>query len=442
MEQLLHYCWRHRLFTTQGMHTTDGRTIEVIDAGLHNHDAGPDFFNAKIRIDGQLWVGNVEIHDRASDWYAHHHDTNRAYDNVILHVCSYADTEIKLHNGRVLPQMEAYVPTHVADNYRELLNADRYPPCYQIIGELPPLLIHSWMSTLQTERLEQKTLAIKAEAERLNGDWEQVFFISLARSFGFGINSDAFEQWARCLPLNILAHQRDDRRQTEALMLGQAGMLNEEQLKPQQRKAVEHDSHYQNLRREYAFLKHKYQLTPIDSRQWRYLRLRPQNFPQIRIIQLMNLYLDGRLSLRRLLEQHSVNELERLWQTGVDGYWTTHYVFGRESRSSDKQLTRQALQSLIINTAAPMLFAYGRHQGNDELCDRAFALLEQLQPEDNNIVRLWTECGLQAQHAGDTQALIQLKKGYCDRHECLRCRIGYEYMRRHNAADLFAEQDT
>ena len=157
-------------------------------------------------------------------------------------------------------------------------------------------------------------------------------------------------------------------------------------------------------------------------------------------MQLMQLYLDGHLSLRRLLEQPDVESIEQLWQTGVEGYWRTHYVFGRESASSDKRLSRQALQSLIINTAVPMLFAYGRRQGNETLCDKAFALLEQLQPEDNNIVRLWAECGLKARDAGDTQALIQLKKQYCDRHECLRCRIGYEYMRRHNAADLFSEE--
>ena len=435
MELLLHYCWRHRLFTPSGLHTTDGKSIEVLDPGLHNRNAGPDFFNAKVKIDGQLWVGNVEIHTRASDWYAHHHDTDRAYDNVILHVVEVADTDITLHNGRRLPQIEGYVPTYVVDNYRQLLQADRYPPCCQIIAELPPLLTHAWMSALQTERLEQKTNAIRAEAERWNDDWEQTFFISLARSFGFGLNSDAFEQWARALPLNILAHQRDDRLQTEALFLGQAGMLHDSE-----GDAATHDEHFVHLQREYAFLQHKYRLAPIERKRWRYLRLRPQNFPQIRLMQLMQLYLDGHLSLRRLLEQPDVESIEQLWQTGVEGYWQTHYVFGRESASSDKRLSRQALQSLIINTAVPMLFAYGRRQGNETLCDKAFALLEQLQPEDNNIVRLWAECGLKARDAGDTQALIQLKKQYCDRHECLRCRIGYEYMRRHNAADLFSEE--
>lgn len=430
MELLLHYCWRHRLFAAPMLHTTTGLTVEIIDPGLHNHDAGPDFFNAKLRIGGQLWVGNVEMHESASGWLAHHHDQDAAYDNVILHVCSHVDTDIMLRSGRLLSQMEVSIPTYVADNYRQLLAADRYPPCHGIIPELPPLLVHAWMSTLSAERLEQKTQAIAQQARRCSDDWEQTFFVSLARSFGFGINSDAFEQWARSLPLNIAAHQRDDRMLTEALFLGQAGMLDD---------AESADEYQSTLQGEYRFLQHKYHLQPIDRRQWRYMRLRPQNFPQIRIIQLMNLYLDGHLSLRRLVEQDSADELLRLWQTGADGYWLTHYTFGKPSRASRKQLTVAARESLIINAAVPMLFAYGRHQGSEELCNRAFDMLEQLRVEDNNIVRLWAECGLKVDNAYDTQALIQLKKQYCDRHECLRCRFGYEYMKHSNAADLLAE---
>lgn len=437
MEQLLHYCWKHRLFPLSNLLATDGSNIEIVDPGLHNDNAGPDFFNAKVKIDGQLWVGNIEIHCRASDWHAHRHDDDRAYDNVILHVCQHADTDITLHDGRRLAQMEVEVPPYVANNYRELLRTDHYPPCHRIMGDVPSLTTHAWMSALQTERLEQKTNAIRAEAERWNDDWEQTFFVTIARSFGFGINSDAFEQWARSLPLNIVAHQRDDRLMTEALFLGQAGMLDIDSMTAQQRREAEGDEHFGQLALEYAFMRHKYSLTPIDRKLWRYMRLRPQNFPQIRIVQLMHLYLDGRLSLQKLVEQHSADELMLLWQTETDGYWTTHYVFGRESRPTAKQLTTAALHTLIINAAIPMLFAYGRRQGNEALCDRAFDILENLPPENNNIVRLWAECGLTARNAGDTQALIQLKKQYCDRRDCLHCRIGYEYMRRYNATDLF-----
>ena len=225
MEQLLHYVWRHKMFPLQEMHTTDGKLVEVIDPGLHNRNAGPDFFNAKVKIDGTLWVGNVEIHDRSHDWYVHGHDHDSAYNNVVLHVAGVVDDNVITSDGKFLPQLQLDVPKEINDHYKELLETDQYPPCYKIIPDLTKLTIHSWMSALQTERLEQKTEAIKARVDRNNGSWENGYFTTLARNYGFGINGDAFEMWANTLPLKAVDHHRDDVFQIEAIFMGQAGLL-------------------------------------------------------------------------------------------------------------------------------------------------------------------------------------------------------------------------
>lgn len=196
MEQLLHYCWKHKLFQPYDLTTTEGKEVEIIDTGLHNTNAGPDFFNAKVKIDGTMWVGNIEIHDKSTDWYLHNHDKDPRYDNVILHVVEVANSAVETSNGRLLPQLEIKVPKSVADNYKDLLSTDSYPPCYKIVPELSSLTVHSWMSALVTERLEQKTDAITERLKKCNGSWEDAYFITLARYFGFGINSDAFETWA------------------------------------------------------------------------------------------------------------------------------------------------------------------------------------------------------------------------------------------------------
>lgn len=419
MEQLLHYVWKHRMWHTAPLTTTDGREVEVIDVGLHNHNAGPDFFNAKVKIDGTLWVGNVEIHDRASDWYHHGHDHDEKYRNVILHVVGTADRDVADNEGRLIPQLVLSVPQQVADNYRELLTADQYPPCYRIIPELKPLTVHAWMSALQTERLEQKTQAIKKRVEECNGDWEAAYFVTLARNYGFGINGDAFEAWAKSIPLHNVDHHRDDLFQIEALFLGQAGLLEREG----------EDDYFLRLQQEYRYLAHKFRMSPIDSHLWNFLRLRPQNFPYIRLSQLAVLYYNRHAGLSALLECETLKQAEEMMKTHVSPYWETHYSFGSESDKNPKNLSISSIRLLIINTIVPVLFAYGRHVGNERLCDRAFDLLEQLQAENNHITRMWAECGLTVQSAGDSQALIQLKKEYCDRKDCLRCRIGYEYLR-------------
>lgn len=429
MEKLLHYVWKHKLFPLATLATTEGQEVEVIDPGRHNSDAGPDFFNAKVKINGTLWVGNVEIHDRSSDWYVHGHDHDTNYDNVVLHVAETIDREVRDTTGRTVAQMQLSVPASVRANYEELLHTDRFPPCYRIVPLLPRLTVHSWMAVLQTERLEQKTAAIQRRADALDGSWEDAYFVTLARNFGFGINGDTFEQWAMNVPLAKVGHHRDDIFQVEAFFMGQAGLLDMQAVPSYYQAEAKREGYFDKLRNEYLYLAHKFALTPIDYKQWRFLRLRPQNFPHIRISQLANLYLERKAGLSVVIECKTIEQLRSVMQTHVTPYWETHYTFGSTSTRNEKHISPSSMNLLMINTAVPMIFAYGRHVGDESLCQRAVDFLDELKAENNNIVRMWRDCGLAALSAGDSQALIQLKKEYCDRRECLRCRIGYEYLK-------------
>ena len=429
MEQLLHYVWKHKLFPLSPLTTNDGREVEVIDPGLHNSNAGPDFFNAKVKIGGMLWVGNVEIHSRTSDWYLHGHDCDRAYDNVVLHVVETIDGEVTDHQGRLIPQLKLDIPEHVKAHYSQLLSVDSYPPCYQIVPSLSSLTIHSWMAALQTERLERKTKDIERRALLKNGSWEDAYFVTLARNYGFGINSDAFEQWALNVPLDKVAHHRDYLFQIETIFMGQAGLLLPDAVPERYRAEATADDYYQKMCSEYRYLAHKFNLKPMDYKQWRFLRLRPQNFPHIRISQLARLYHERRAGLSVLLECKTIEQLCDILKTHVTPYWETHYTFGSESTHNEKHVSPFSLNLLMINTAIPVLFAYGRHTSDERLCERAFDFLDRLKAENNHIIRLWRECGMEVRSAGDSQALIQLKNEYCDRRDCLRCRIGYEYLK-------------
>ena len=433
MEQLLHYCWKHKMWPLKGLETTDGRVVEVLDPGLHNRNAGPDFFNAKVKINGTLWVGNVEIHDKSSDWYLHGHDKDAHYNNVVLHVVGVADRDVQTQEGNFVPQMVLPVPEHVRENYAELLRTDAYPPCYRIIPNLTSLMVHSWMAALQTERLEQKTVAIEERAQKAGGSWEDAFFITLARNYGFGINGDAFEEWACHIPLQAVGKHRDDLFQIEAIFMGQAGLLELDAIPERYQKDALNEGYFAKLRNEYQYLAHKFSLKPMDSKLWRFLRLRPQNFPHIRISQLANLYYQRKISLSALADCTDMTAMANLLQTQVTPYWETHYTFGSESVRNMKHLSPASINLLIINTGVPMLFAYGRHTMKEELCDRAFDFLEQLKAENNHIIRMWQEVGLEVKTAGDSQALIQLKREYCDKRDCLRCRIGYEYLKKVNS---------
>ena len=420
MEQLLHYVWKHKIFPLKELKTTTGQQVEVIDTGLANTDAGPDFFNAKLKLDGVLWIGNIEIHERSSDWFKHGHHADAGYNSVILHIASEIDTEISRSNGERIPQIQLICPEAVRTNYKELLETDSYPPCYRIIPSLPPFTAHSWMTALQMERFEQKATLLNERLKRCQGNWEDAFFITLARNFGFGLNGDAFETWAHQLPFRAVDKHRNDLFQIEAIFFGQAGILEDSN----------GDGYYLRLKKEYTYLQHKFELIPMDASLWRFLRLRPANFPHIRIAQLACLYHRAYGLLSRIMETETLQGVRDILKGGTSEYWLTHYTFGGSSPSRPKALSNTSLDLLIINTVVTFLYAYGLHKGNRVLCARAGSFLEELKAENNYITRMWEQCGMKASNAADSQALIQLKKEYCDKKKCLYCRIGYEYLKR------------
>ena len=420
MEQLLHYVWKHKIFPLKELKTTTGQQVEVIDTGLANTDAGPDFFNAKLKLDGVLWIGNIEIHERSSDWFKHGHHADAGHNSVILHIASEIDTEISRSNGERIPQIQLICPEAVRTNYKELLETDSYPPCYRIIPSLPPFTAHSWMTALQMERFEQKATLLNERLKRCQGNWEDAFFITLARNFGFGLNGDAFETWAHRLPFRAVDKHRNDLFQIEAIFFGQAGILEDS----------DGDGYYLRLKKEYTYLQHKFGLIPMDASLWRFLRLRPANFPHIRIAQLACLYHRAYGLLSRIMETETLQGVRDILKGGTSEYWLTHYTFGGSSPSRPKTLSNTSLDLLIINTVVTFLYAYGLHKGNRVLCARAGSFLEELKAENNYITRMWEQCGMKASNAADSQALIQLKKEYCDKKKCLYCRIGYEYLKR------------
>ena len=420
MERLLYYAWKHKLFPLTELRTTNGQLIEVIDTGIQNTNAGPDFFNAKIKIDGILWVGNVEIHHLSSDWFLHGHDKDRCYDSVILHVAEVVDAKVFRTSGEEIPQLQLTCPDYLLKNYCELSKSDSYPPCYAIIPDLSALQIHSWLTALQMERFEQKMVQVNERLTHFHGNWEDAFFVTLARNLGFGLNGDAFEMWANKIPLRSVDKHRDNLFQIEALFFGQAGLLEVEG----------GDEYYCQLRKEYHYLSYKFGLSPMDVKQWKFLRLRPSNFPHVRIAQLACLYHRSYGLFSQIMEATTLESLRSLLRGGASEYWSTHYTFGGNSPSHPKTWSDNTLNLIIINTVVTFLYTIGHYKGEDSYCARAATFLEKLKPESNQIIRMWSDCGIKAAHAGDSQALIQLKKAYCDQKKCLYCRFGYEYLKR------------
>lgn len=420
MERLLQYVWKHRLFPPEGLTTTDGTEVEVIDQGLENTDAGPDFFNSKVRIGKTMWAGNVEIHLRTSDWFRHHHDVDPVYNSIILHVARDVDAELERDDGSPIPQMQMDCPDEIRQNYAELIQTDHRPPCYNTIRALPRLTILDWLDYLRVDRLEDKVERVENTVKMVGGDWDAAFFITLARGFGFGLNGDMFERWARNIPLRKAARIYDRLDLLEALFFGQAGILEDET----------GDEYYMALKREYDYMCRKYELMPLDGCGWSFFRLRPPNFPHIRIAQLACLFHVAPRIFSVLMEAADIDCLRSLLRVGTSAYWNTHYAFGGVTKSRTKTLSDSSLDILIINVIIPYMYAWGKYRGRDELFDRASDLAEKIKPEHNYITRMWEACGIFAQHSGDSQALIQLKKEYCDKRKCIYCRIGHTYLNR------------
>lgn len=422
MEKLLHYVWKHKIFPLEMLRTTSGQPVEVIDPGLPTMNAGPDFFNAKLKIEGTLWVGNVEIHRQASDWFRHGHDRDKSYDTVILHVVGVSDCEVYRTNGELIPQLLLPCPETIRQRYNELKQTDIYPPCYSIFGILPQLTVHSWLSALQVERFEQKARIISKRLEQFNQHWEDVFFITLARNFGFGLNGDAFESWANHIPFRSVDKHRDNLFQVEAFFLGQAGLLEEE--------TDDRDMYHQKLQKEFRYLQHKFDLpTPMSVDQWRFLRLRPGNFPHVRLAQLAYLYHKEQALFSRIMEAETLDAVKKILAGGTSLYWEEHFNFRKTSSRRTKRVGENALNLIVINTVIPFLYAYGLHKADEMLCERATCFLEALKAENNYVTRLWSGAGLPVYTAADSQALLQLQKEYCEKKDCLRCRFGFEYLR-------------
>lgn len=419
MERLLHYVWKYRLYSSV-LITNDGKEISVIDTGIPNTDAGPDFFNAKIKEGNTVWAGSVEIHTRASDWLRHGHDKDKAYDAVILHVVEEDDAPVCRSNGEIIPQLRLPVPDYVRQNIRQLFLSERALPCASVIKETDMFLLSSWLNVLTSERLERKTQDIFTLLEQNGEDWNEVFYILLTRNFGFGLNSDAFQQLACSLPLRYIQKHRHSISQVEALLFGQAGMLEEET----------GDEYYRLLRREYKFLSHKFDLTPLDSSQFKSLRTRPLSFPHLKIAQLAMMWFTYDTLFSRILEANTLNEIRFFFRFMPSDYWLTHYSFRHRSPSKPKTFGENAINIILINTVTSLLFAYGKKKNKLEYCERAIQILERIPAEQNTISRLFLNAGMQFKNAADSQAAIQLKREYCEKKKCMYCRIGYYYLKR------------
>lgn len=420
MEKLMQYVWKHRLWRSEDMVTNTGKKVRVVDPGLLNTDAGPDFFNAKIEIDGHMWVGNVEMHYRATDWKRHHHDSDKAYDSVILHVVAKDDAPVRRTNGELIPQLVLEVSPQFNADYASLVGATIEVPCATKIKQVPHLTIVEWVEGLAFERLHGKVERIHQLLDSFNGSWEDVCYVTLARNFGFGINNDAFERLARRTPLRLLGKHSDSVLQIEALLFGQAGMLDAQ--KPGM------DSYYNQLCTEYTFLSNKFQLTPMEKESWKLFRIRPQNFPYRRIAMLAQFIEGGFRMMNRILEAEGEKEMRALFEVELSGYWIKHYTFGKPNERATATLSRSSIDIILINTVAPLLYAYGELTGNYEMTDKAIKLLEDLRAESNSIVSHFVAYGIDCPDALTSQALVQLKREYCDARKCIYCKIGHHLL--------------
>lgn len=415
-EEFLHYIWKFKLFNQQDLKTLSGETVEIVKAGTHNTDAGPDFFNAQLKIDSTLWAGNVEIHINSSDWEKHSHQRDKAYNNVVLHVVYNADKPVFRASGELIPTIELKerIAEKIVDNYQNFNASNDWVPCEKQVGTVPSLIINSAVDRLLLERLERKSLTIINSLELNNNNWEETFYQQLARNFGFKTNAEPFELLAKSLPMIYLGKHKSSLLQIEALLFGQAGLL-EEHYK---------DKYLQTLQNEYVFLKHKLKLQSIDGHLWKFLRLRPLNFPTIRIAQFANLVFNATHLFSKIIETTEFVALKKLLDVDVSEYWLTHYTFDKVSVSKKKHLGEEAVNNIIINTVVPFLFVYGKQKKEEMYVERALEFLENTAGESNAIIEKWKALKLPVKTAYSTQALLQLKNEYCNHKKCLSCSIG------------------
>ena len=416
-ESFLHFLWRWRRFDLQNLLTTEGQPLEILHPGEHNTHAGPDFFNARLRIGTTLWAGNVELHLRASEWLTHRHHEDPAYDNVVLHVVLEEDQPImRPRDGSRLAclVLEGRIPPRLMAIYQRLDHERAWIPCEHFFAATPDIVRLNWLDRILVERLEQKTAAIADLLRATENHWEVAFYQLLARNFGLKVNAEPFEALARSLPLPVLAKHKNNPQQIEALLFGQAGLLDQ----------AGQDDYPQALAREYRHLALKYALVPLAASQWKFLRLRPANFPTVRLAQFAALVHQSAHLFSKILEADSVRALENLFAVQPADYWLTHYQFDKPSPPRTKMLGRDFVHLLIINAIVPILFHYGRLKSDPNLQNRALRLLEELPPEGNVIMDGWAALGMRSLHAYQSQALLHLKTRYCDAKRCLECGVG------------------
>lgn len=422
-EEFLHFIWQFKLYGTQKLFTTTGESIEVIRAGTLNKNAGPDFLQAKLLIDNVIWTGNIEVHINSSDWLAHYHQHDEAYDSVILHVVYVNDNLIYRTDGTLIPVLvlKDRFPIKFLTQYEQLIQSAHFFSCKKQINEVSAFLIDNFLTRLGIERLMQKSEEVYVKLNELKGNWDETFYHFMARSFGLKLNVMPMEMLSRSLSQYILAKHKDRPLQIEALLFGQAGFLT------QQYK----DDYPQQLKQEYEFLSAKYALKPLSVSLWKFMRMRPQNFPTLRLAQFAALIINSNHLFSKILTIKDHHLFYQLFDNlPVNSYWQTHYHFNKVTDHVNTQLGKATIQNILINTVSLFLFAYGKYINQPILIDRAVALLEYLPPENNAIVRQYRNAGINLHSAFQSQAILQLNRAYCNEKRCLNCSIGVKILNR------------
>lgn len=418
-EEFLHFIWKNRLFERAELQTASGEPLVVIDPGTYNRDSGPDFFNARIRMGGTAWAGNVEIHINASDWFRHKHHLDHSFDNVILHVVVNDDTGVVTASGQEAPTFVLTWQAEVEERYNRYLKNPRVIACSDDIGAIPAFSLRHWISRMAVERLEGKIKKIKEILQATGNDWDETLYRLLSRYFGLKVNSDPFFLLACHTPLKLIRKHADNRLQVESLLYGQAGML-----EPGVFEKEIYDEYYSALLKEYRILRAKYRLKPMDPWMWKYHRLRPLNFPTIRISQLAGLLCSETSLFGMVKECKTPSGMRDLFMCEASEYWNRHFIFGTCKKGKVKKTGRTFINLLLINTVIPLLFLYAKESGKSEYTSIATDLLDGIEPEENRVTREWEAAGIMANSALESQGLIHLREVYCKNRLCLDCHCG------------------
>jgi Protein of unknown function (DUF2851) len=418
-EALLQYIWQYSLYQPSGLTTTSGEEAIIIYPGRKNTDSGPDFLEAKIKIGTTILVGNIEIHTNSSDWVEHGHQHDAAYKNILLHLVYNNDLPGAAGNVPVV-ELKDSIPNNIIAQYAALINAPLQVPCSRLLPAVSDITKYSWLSRMLAERWEQKMHDWRDVLHDNTGDWSTLLYWRIAANFGFKVNTPPFLMLAQSIPINILAKHRENLFQLEALLFGQAGMLGEGFA----------EDYPKSLKGEYLFLQQKYGLTPIPPHLWKFMRMRPANFPTVRIAQFAALVHKSLHLFSQIVSTNNVKDIIPLLQVTASDYWNTHYRFDEvQKRMIAKHLGLSSIYNIIINTVAPVIYLYAQEHGNEQEQEKALLLLDNIPYEQNNITDLWEGLGWEAKDAGQSQALIQLHNNYCSQKRCLECAIGLQVMK-------------